>query len=305
MDIIGHKKILHRLERSISRHSVSHAYLFSGPEGVGKFAVALSFARNLVENRAEWENSMDVSQEMLHADIRVVAPEVEEKNGVVKKKEIKVEAVKDLQHWLILSARGSYKVAIVNDADWLNKTAQNALLKTLEEMPKGTVMILVAQDEWMLLPTVVSRCQVCRFGTVSPEELDQCIERVSKNKELAGEVAFWSLRRPGLAITLVNNSAELNLRREARRKLEEMLLNNVVEKLFFAEELSKDESITMKTLNYWAIIFREIIQGRSRSFNLSSHKAFYLMGHIIKSLEDIKGTNANMRLVLENLFLHF
>lgn len=304
MNIIGHKKILHRLERSISQCSVSHAYFFSGPEHVGKFTVALNFARNLIENRMEWVRGIDVSLEMLRFDIRVVAPETEEKNGVVKKKDIKVEAIKDLQHWLSLSARGSCKAAIVDSADWLNKTAQNALLKTLEEMPEKAVIILVAADERKILPTVISRCQLFKFGTVPPSELREWVKGEGADEEKAGEIMFWSLGMPGLAVKLLRDPAELEMRKEALRKIKEMLHTDMVKKLSFAEELSKDENAAADTLHYWAVLFREIVRGSNQSLNISSRKAFLILEKIVESLEVIRGTNANTRLVLENLFLY-
>ena len=98
MDIIGHKKIINLIEKSIREDKVSHAYLFSGPEKVGKYTIALQFANIITKNNEKY-----------NADIKVLSPEVEEKKGITKKKDINIESVRELGRWLSLSPQGKRK----------------------------------------------------------------------------------------------------------------------------------------------------------------------------------------------------
>ena len=303
MNIIGHDKITNLLNRSITRGIISHAYLFSGPEHVGKFTVALDFAERLAGGSAE-----------MNPDLIIIKPEVDparnathsvaggEKKGIIKKTDIKIEQVRDLAHKLsLMPAGGKYKVAIIDDADRLNKAAQNALLKTLEEPSDKIVLILISRDDKKMLPTILSRCQRVKFSPVSREELEKNIPAGEKNKEA---VIFWSLGRPGLMLNLAKDSREIDFRENAAAELKILLNKSLAEKLAIAETLGKDTREAARKLNLWMVILRENLLGRG-VFGQSQKKCFGIIENIEKSLELIKETNSNTRLILENLFLHF
>lgn len=293
MEIIGHQKIKNLLDRAIAKGAVAQAYLFSGPESVGKFTLALDFAQKLIG-----------SEEKINSDLIILKPEIEEKKGILKKHAIKIEQVRDFQHQLNLSAQsGRHKVAIIDEAQMLNKSAQNGLLKTLEEANPGVVLILVTSDERKLLPTIVSRCQKMRFGTVAENELRAELER--RGCQDVDGVIFWSLGRPGLMIDLSENHAELAFRQEAAEELEKLLAQNVIDKFSLAEEMTKDGELLVKKLNLWMVIFREIILGQMTVRAMTKAKALNLLDRTEKSLKAIQDTNANTRLLLENLFLNF
>lgn len=292
MDIIGHQKILKLLTKSAEKNSVSHAYIFSGPESAGKFTIALDFAEKLLGR-----------VRTIDSDLIVVEPEVEEKKGITKKKDIKIEKIRELQHELGLSiGKGKYKIAIINDADRLNRAAQNALLKNLEEPHAGTVIILVVQNEKKILSTISSRCQKVRFNPVSETELEKNIPPGEKNGK---EILFWSLGRPGLMLELLKSEDELSTRKESLQELEKLLSGNLTEKFSLAEKLSKDTSLAVKKLNLWLIVIRESLLGKKELINIPREKSLELAQKIDLSLELLKDTNSSARLVLENLFLGF
>lgn len=314
MNIIGHKKILDLLNKSIVRGTIVHAYLFSGPEHVGKFTVALDFAERLAGGNAEihphtkgYEDKYSYLKTEhfgvgVNPDLIIIKPEVDEKRGIIKKTDIKIEQIRDLAHKLsLMPASGKYKVAIIDDADRLNKAAQNALLKTLEEPSDKIVLILISRDDKKMLPTILSRCQRVKFGPVSREELEKNIPAGEKNKEA---VIFWSLGRPGLMLNLARDSREIDFRENAAAELKILLNYSLAEKLAIAETLGKDTREAVRKLNLWVVILRENLLGRG-VFGQSQKKCFGIIENIEKSLELIKETNSNTRLILENLFLHF
>ncbi len=292
MEIIGHQKIINLLDRAIAKDAVSHAYLFSGPESVGKFTVALDFAERLIGNI-----------DSISSDLISIKPEIEENKGVIKKLDIKIEAIRNLLHKLSLtSVGGRYKVVIIDDADRLNRTAQNALLKTLEEPNAKVVLILVCQDERKLLPTIISRCQKMRFGLVKEAEIEKIVPNGAINKK---EVIFWSVGRPGIAMSILNNPTELGWRQDTLQEFGGLFSKNVSEKFALAEIWSKDRRELHKKLKLWLIILRESMLGKNMGVKVLPGAALVLIEAIAESVKTIKETNSNTRLILENLLLKF
>ncbi|MGH7901283.1 MAG: ATP-binding protein [Thermodesulfobacteriota bacterium] len=167
--IIGHDLQKSSLKRAFDENRVAHSYIFSGPDGVGKKLVALEFAKLL--NCLKYQSNRNLNREFdscscascrkiangIHPDVFVV-----EYRGV---KDIKIEQVREeIEERLYLKAyEGRFKVAIVDEAERLNLNAQNAFLKTLEEPPPDSVIILITSNPQSLIPTILSRCQNIQF----------------------------------------------------------------------------------------------------------------------------------------------
>ena len=289
--IIGHQKIISQLDRAIESGNPSHAYLFSGPEHVGKFTTALDFAQKL----------LGVTN-VIDPNLIILRPETEEKKGIIKKKAIPVESVRELQKKLMQTATESkFKIAIIDDADHLNVSAQNALLKTLEEPSSGVILILVAQNKEKLLSTVISRCQAKKFNPVSPGELDGIIGSSPHWKE----IIFWSLGRPGLAKIFMKDEAALRERQEGFREFENLFSQNVTERFLLAENISKNAVVLIDKLNWWLVMLREVILDRDDKLGISQEKALRVAEETSESIKTLRETNSNTRLIMENLMLEF
>ena len=293
MAIIGNTKTIKLLDRIVETGKIANAYLFLGPENVGKFTVALEFAKKLTGSDGK-----------VNFDLIIIAPETEEKKGVTKKLDIKVEMIRELQHKLNLtSAGGKYKAVIIDDAERLNKMAQNALLKTLEEPNEKVVLILVSQNEKKILPTIASRCQKIKFGSVDDTDIEKIIPAEANNKK---EIIFWALGRPGIAVGLINDPAELEFRKRASDDLTNLFSGNISEKFSMADEMSKDAQMLIKKKNLWLIILRQSMFRKDKlSVKIYPDKALRLIEEITASLEALRDTNSNSKLILENLFLKF
>jgi DNA polymerase III subunit delta' len=292
MSIIGHQKIIKLLDRSIAKNTSSQAYLFCGPAHVGKFAVALEFARKLNGERTGAD-----------LDVIILAPETEETKGVVKEKDIKIESIRELQRKLSVTAyHGKYRIAIIDEAQKLTVSAQNSLLKILEESPSKCVLILIVQDEKKILPTVKSRCRIMKFPLVSDEEIEKNLLSDAKKRK---EILFWSLGRPGLANRLLGNSDLLEEREAASQELHNLLSGSVWENFDLAEKMSKDSVRLLERMNFWVVVLREIIISRKESSHIAPEKALKLVEAVENTAQIIRETNVNSRLALENLFLKF
>ncbi len=169
----GHDRPLTELRRGLEHGRLPHALLFVGPEGVGKRLFARTLAEALLCERrpdealdpcGECPSCKQVEAER-HPDLLFVSkPE--------DKHDLPIRLIRDLCHDLSLKPmHGHRRIAIVDDADDLSEEASNAFLKTLEEPPPGSVLILIARAAETQLDTVVSRCRVLRFDPLPERDL--------------------------------------------------------------------------------------------------------------------------------------
>jgi DNA polymerase III subunit delta' len=174
-DIKGQDRPIARLQAALKDGHLPGAYLFSGPEGIGKKLTAFNFAKAL----NCLENGIDACESCLscrkiengrHPDIHLVD------NGSFE--EIKIEDIRSLQQEIVLKPyEARFKVFIINNAHNLNSESANAFLKTLEEPPENSVIILVTDRPGLLFRTIISRSQNVKFASLAHTEF----ERVLKN----------------------------------------------------------------------------------------------------------------------------
>ncbi|MBF0608039.1 MAG: DNA polymerase III subunit delta' [Candidatus Magnetobacterium sp. LHC-1] len=165
--ILGHDRAIRVLRGMVRLDRIASAYLFSGPAQTGKRLTAVSFAKAIhcmddtpgrddACNRCLSCHKVDA---LTHPDMRVIAAE----EGMIK-----IEKIRELEDFLSLTPiEWRSKVLIVDDADKLNPAAANAFLKTLEEPPAGSVIILLSAFEESLLDTIRSRCVLINFTPLS------------------------------------------------------------------------------------------------------------------------------------------
>jgi len=145
----------------VAEKRTAHSYLFSGIEGIGKKLIAIEFACMLNCTSYSFTNHQDCRtceriRKGAHADVRVETPQ---------KGSIRIDRVRQVQGFLKYSpVESRYRVIIIDDAHLMNRAAQNALLKTLEEPPAFGILVLVTSKASSLLPTVRSRLRKIRFA---------------------------------------------------------------------------------------------------------------------------------------------
>jgi DNA polymerase-3 subunit delta' len=177
--ITGQEKALRVLTAQIDSGKVPHAYLFSGPGGVGKRTAALEFAKALEclsdEKPCGTCGPCVKIDKGLHPDVRVMdlawqAALLEEEPE--KQTQFKIDSIRELQKEISLKpVEGRYRVFIIDPAEKMNQEAANCFLKTLEEPPAGSVIILISTLREGLPKTVVSRCQNIGFRPLSKNEV--------------------------------------------------------------------------------------------------------------------------------------
>ena len=193
-------------------------------------------------------------------------------------------------------------MAIIRSAQNLNLSAQNALLKILEEPPERAVIILVTEDQKKLLPTIVSRCQIKQFALLSEIELGEMANLNVLNME---ELIFWSLGRPGFLRNMLDDGEKLEERREIMIELKNIFSMTANEKLSLAEQFAKNTPVLFLKMDFWSVLLRSVILGQKSFLVIDPTKALKLIEKIEESKKIIGSTNSNVRLVVENLLLIF
>ncbi len=227
--VAGNRELIAGLEAELARRP-AHAYLFAGPRGVGKSIVARGIAHNILCERSPGAQfccnpadcpvrSAPATPARGRAAATAAAPRcdccaacVQVALGVhpdyvyvarqPNRSDLLIEQVRDLIERLgVRPSRGPRRIAIIDDAETLNLPAQNALLKTLEEPPGHTMMILVTSSERALLDTVRSRMRPVRFGPLSVAEIAGVLEGQAKVEPVRAK-AIAPLARGSLARAL-------------------------------------------------------------------------------------------------------
>jgi len=169
-DILGQEDAVLFLRRAARSERLAHALLFTGPEGIGKRSVALAFAawQQCTEGGDDSCGECSGCRQVAagsHPDVKMVEVEA-------GKKEIGVERARELKRFTQLApSAGKLKIAIIDDAHRLTVAAQNGLLKTLEDPPARSVLILVSNNPDVLLATVRSRCQRFAFHPLAAADV--------------------------------------------------------------------------------------------------------------------------------------
>lgn len=181
----GQETAVGLLKRSVAEGRIAHAWLFHGPEGVGKELAAKNLAKLLNCRASRRGDACDFCEECLHIE-RNDHPDVYWLRPKGKTRLIPIGdpanpaggTVRDLQQRVSLKPfRARWKIGIFVDAECMDTAAENALLKTLEEPPAHTVLILITAHPESLLPTTLSRCQAVRFSPMPGDELEALLRR--------------------------------------------------------------------------------------------------------------------------------
>jgi DNA polymerase III subunit delta' len=200
----GQERAVGFLKDALRRGEVPHALVFTGPRGVGKFSTALLFAAALFcpERKPDACPVCHKVARGVHPDLHLLEPE-----GTL----ILIDQVRELERELNVKPQESRcKVVIIDEAETMNQEAANAFLKTLEEPPPETFMILVTESREALLPTVASRCREVRFSALGRRDIEKFLvekealdaaeaERYARlSGGIFGRALMWA-RNPDLA----------------------------------------------------------------------------------------------------------
>ena len=318
-EIVGHEKQLEALRQSLLNGRLHHAYLFIGPDGIGKRTLALALAQAIHCSDLESDFCGECGacrsiQTGNHADVRVLEP-------LSNKKDISIQQVRELEKTLSFrSFSGRRKMAIIDPATLMNWPAQNALLKTLEEPPQGCILILIAPNPGGLLPTVRSRAFALSFTPLPrPLIVSFLISRRGKTREQAEVLAALTMGSLG-AVSRFDKEKMIEKRLEWMKTLVSLGAGDYRAALNAAEALAGNREETLKFLEWAELWYRDLLNFRvahapdkilnmdmlpqieEQSARIDADDLFSLLSKTVEASQLIQ-RNLNRRMVIEDLLL--
>ena len=310
-DVIGHQQIVDALKRHISTGKVNHAYLFVGPQSVGKKKVATEFAKALFCTAMEKPcgNCAECKKVTTgkHSDFKLVQ-EIKGKIGIPQ--------VRTMQHDLSLkSYGGGYQVCIIDGVDHFTLPAANAILKILEEPVGKVVFVLLAENLEGVIPTIISRAVVLNFNLVPRSEIEDGLG--SPGQKIIARASFG---RPGLAVRYSTKPEELVDRNERQQELLGVIDQDFNQAFQLINSWKVKSEQAQEFVEVMTSYFRDLAVGKvgcdsllldkettnevyqKHLHNFSGRQIENVLNYLVKAKELLKH-NVNPKLIVENFII--
>jgi len=313
--IIGQDVAVRQLRNMINSAQLSGAYLFLGPDGVGKRMASIEFSKSInceANNTDCCDTCISCAKinSLNHPDVFIIEKEKGSSN-------IKIEKIREMIYQASLKPyEGRKKVFIILDAEYMTEEAQNALLKLLEEPPANQILILTTSRISGMLQTVLSRCKVLKFNLLSQAQVKEIlVKKHNFNEEEAMLFSHMAMGSPGRAVAF--------RQRDGLKERDRMLNDFFFKKrALFKEELCDEknyedleESLRMLLCWYRDLLVSKFTPERNIFLNIDKYEEIFSYGanfsagklerdlrSVIKTLGYVR-KNINSKMVLFNMAL--
>ena len=316
-DISGHEKQIHVLRQTITGNRIPHAYLFYGMAGVGKRSTAQVFAKAVNCATGEGDACGSCSSCLKadhgnHPDLKIVEPSGQS---------IRIQDIRDIQHQIAFRPLdGGRRVFILVDAEKMNSTAANALLKTLEEPTRSNILILISSRPYQLPLTVLSRCQPLRFNPLNRETVERYLrERLRVPADPARLLAASSGGSIGRAIEM-NDEDYLSLRNQVLEQITALQGGDPLSLYGVIQAFGQQRKDILERLDMLKVCFRDALvyretgvtdylSNQDRATEIQSIARAHTTAGLLKNIQavDLAGRaidqNANKSLTLEAMMV--
>lgn len=326
--IVGHDKQWNFLKIKFESDQLSHAYLFTGENQLGKKTFAKEFIKLINclpampahAGQAGLGKSEKPCQKCQNCQMieKGIFPDLLTIDN--NEAELKIEKIREAQNFLSYkSYYGSFKAVIVNNAEKMNQEAQSCFLKTLEE-PKGkTIIILISSRPEALLNTIISRCQTVKFFLVSPEAIKNYLEKMGAGSVKAEALSEISEGKPGRAYDIFLNPDKIEKEKKLLKEILAVAGADLAEKFKYAKSIDPESQGLNEILPVLTKYLRQLLflkigaephKGQKEFVELSPFFKNYPVQKIKKTISLIEYinqqalfTNVNQKLALEYLLL--
>lgn len=295
-EIVGQEVAVNILKNSIQNKRSHHAYLFVGPDGVGKRTTAIAFAKALncrfSTDGCGLCDSCRKIERGIHPDVELISPT---EGGLT----ISIDQIRNLQRKVSYKPlEGEWKVYIIDDAASATEEASNCLLKTLEEPPSRVILILITENIYRLLSTVRSRCQLILFRQIPRVLIEKILrEKYQVAPDEARSLAWLSSGSIGRAFYYLERKAPEYV--EPLKEIFEMggsLIEDYDGLFRFSAEISRDRESTLELLDFLlADLGRKFVEQPS----IIRQKKI----EIILETVDLIKKNVNVNLAIDGMLL--
>jgi DNA polymerase-3 subunit delta' len=283
--ILGHETQIEYLKKIVKENRISHALLFCGPEKIGKKQVAFEFCSLILGK--DFKKNPDFLL-------------IEGENS------IQIDQIRELIFKFNLKPiKSNWQIAILDNAHLMTKDAQQSFLKILEEPKTTSIFVLITAYPYLLLPTILSRCQRINFYPVSREKISNFLERNTRFTEKEKKIILdVSAGRPGVLFDLISKPEKI----EMFEKLKNISKIPLYKRFEVAKKIleKKNEKEFLKDwLNYFRYLFLDKLKNKEFEEQPSSLlKLKSTLEMLQNSLFLLSTTNINKRLIFEILMLN-
>lgn len=300
--VYGNQQARARLQGAVAGDAVSHAWLFTGPSGIGKTTLALEFAR-LLQCTGRDPSSGEPCGECIscrkiahntHPDVTLIEPPANKRN-------LSVDQVRDVIRMAsLVPSEGRWRIFVIPEIERMLLPAMNSLLKTLEEPAPQVVLLLTSSEPEALLPTVLSRCQIVPMLPLSPDEVAQALsEQWQVPASDATALAALANGRIGWAVRATEKP---ELREQRLHELEEiagLASASRDERLRRAGAFGADVESARRVLELWTLWWRDVMLAAGGASHLVTSGALRTQAEQLGRRLGVERAQAFLRALLD------
>lgn len=326
---LGQDDAIQMFAAAKSENRLAHSYLFFGPDRIGKATLAEDFARLLFceDETSPCGDCLPCKRvtSKIHTDVNWIEVGGEGDVGFSKSKSIGIDRIREIRNTInIKPFEGSQRLVVILGSEDMTLEASNALLKVLEEPPPNVFFLLLTANLSMILPTIISRCQMVKIKKVSDEFVKRyLIEKYQFEDSYALNIARLASGKIGMAIFIADNPDYLHSRLEIFARIHKLLNAGLEERFGYSERLARDfprdPEKVHNELRMWEIWWRDFMlvqfDNSDKAYTSSNVEDFLELAsfveiddviNILKTIDrsiKLLQRNVNPRLVLDQLVL--